>query len=140
MNFGDQFIEGIQLLLNNRFSQVNNAGHLSTGFTLERGVPQGDPISAYLFIIALEFLLHKLRNHPSLKKITLSNHEEILAQAYADDLTIIIPRDANTLTAIMDIIKSFERVSGLAINVSKTVCINIGKNRNTTSFCPTFPI
>ena len=140
MNFGDQFIEGIQLLLNNRFSQVNNAGHLSTGFTLERGVPQGDPISAYLFIIALEFLLHKLRNHPSLKKITLSNHEEILAQAYADDLTIIIPRDANTLTSIMDIIKSFERVSGLAINVSKTVCINIGKNRNTTSFCPTLPI
>ena len=46
MNFGNHFISGIKLLLTNRFSKINNAGHLSSGFTLERGVPQGDPISA----------------------------------------------------------------------------------------------
>jgi hypothetical protein len=68
MNFGEHFISGIKLLLTNRFSQINNSSHLSSGFTLDRGVPQGDPISAYLFIIALEFLLHRLRSEPSLKK------------------------------------------------------------------------
>ena len=140
MNFGNHFISRIKLLLTNRFSKINNTGHLSSGFTLERGVPQGDPISAYLFIIALEFLLHRLRSDPSLKKVTLSNGREVFAQAYADDLTIIIQRDPTTLRRIMDIVKTFQRVSGLAINVSKTVCINIGKHKTKQSFVPDLPI
>ena len=70
-----------------------------------------------MFIVALEFLLHRLRSDPSLKKVTLSNGREVFAQAYADDLTIIIQRDPKTLRRIMDIVKSFQRVSGLAINV-----------------------
>ena len=59
INFGNHLMSGIKLLLINHFSRINNAGHLSSGFTRERGVPQGHPISAYLFIIALYTLLSR---------------------------------------------------------------------------------
>ena len=134
MNFGTQFIDGIKLLLTNRHSQINNSGHLSKGFNLHRGVPQGDPISAYLFILSLEFLLINLRNNSNIKKTTLSNGCQIFDMSYADDLTLIIPRDKTTIHGILDTLKSFKNLSGLEVNLKKTVCINIGKNRDPTPF------
>ena len=140
MNFGTQFIDGIKLLLTNRHSQINNSGHLSKGFNLQRGVPQGDPISAYLFILSLEFLLINLRNNSRIQKTTLSNGCKIFDMSYADDLTLIIPRDKTTIHGILDTLKSFRNLSGLEVNLKKTVCINIGKNRDPTPFDKTIPL
>ena len=88
----------------------------------------------------MELLLHRLRSDPSLKKVTVSNRKEVFSKAYADNLTIIIQRDPATLRRIMDIVKAFQNVSGLAINVSKTVCINIGKHKTKQYFVPDLPI
>ena len=129
MNFGTQFIDGIKLLLTNRHSQINNSGHLSKGFNLHRGVPQGDPISAYLFILCLEFLLINLRNNNAIKKTTLSNGQQVFDMSYADDLTLIIQRDKTTIHSILNTLKNFKKISGLEVNLSKTVCINIGKTK-----------
>ena len=55
-------LEWIETLLNNQESCVINGGATTKYFKLERGARQGDPIAAYLFIIALEMLFIMIKN------------------------------------------------------------------------------
>ena len=55
--FGQSFIKCIKIMLKNQESCVINGGKTSKYFKLERGTRQGDPISAYLFILVLEIIL-----------------------------------------------------------------------------------
>ena len=60
--FGKDFVKWIKILLKNQESCVINSGKTSRYVQLKRGKRQGDPISAYLFILVLEvvFALIKL--------------------------------------------------------------------------------
>ena len=54
--FGSNFVSWIKLLLNSKQSCVVNGGNTTPYFNLEKGACQGDPVLAYLFILALEVL------------------------------------------------------------------------------------
>ncbi len=56
-------------------STVLNNSNTSKYFKLQRGVRQGCPPSAYLFIIALETLANKIRNDTNIKGIKIDNKE-----------------------------------------------------------------
>ena len=53
--FDQNFISWIEISLKNQESCVINGGTTKKYFKLNRGARQGDPISSYLFILALEF-------------------------------------------------------------------------------------
>ena len=57
--FGDDFIRWVRIILNRQESCIMNNGHSTAYFPLSSGTRQGDPISAYLFILVMEIFLYK---------------------------------------------------------------------------------
>ena len=72
-----------------------NGGNSTGYFKLERGARQGDPISAYLFIMVLEVFFHMIRINEDIKGIKIFDHIFQIA-AYADDTTFFCS-DANSV-------------------------------------------
>ena len=72
--FGKNFIHWIKILLDNQQSYVINACITIRCFNFERDAGQGDPISAYLFTIALEVLLELIKNTADMRGITIFHH------------------------------------------------------------------
>lgn len=62
-NFGPNIRKWIQLLYTNPQSTVINNGHFAEYINLGRGCRQGDPLSPYLFILAIEPLAMAIKNN-----------------------------------------------------------------------------
>ena len=73
-------------------------------FNLERGVRQGDPLSPYIFITAVELLAIAIRTNDNIRGINLGDFEIKLLQ-YADDTTGVL-KDDGSLKALMTFRKS----------------------------------
>ena len=69
--FGQNFILWIKILLNDQESCVINGGKTTKYFMLGRGARQGDPISAFLFILALEILFLLIKTKPEVAGLTI---------------------------------------------------------------------
>ncbi len=85
---------------------------------LQRAVRHGCPLSAYLFITALETLANKIRNVKSIKGIKIDG-KEIKICLLADDITLIL-NDLDSVKNTIDLHKMFSLCSGLKINIDKT--------------------
>ena len=82
--FGKNFIKWIKILLKDQLLCVINCGTSTQYFKLEMGAYQGDPTSAYLFILTLEILFLLIKKHSEIKGIKIFEHC-FLYTAYADD-------------------------------------------------------
>ena len=89
---------------------------------------QGDPLSPYLFVTAVEILAIAVRNQENIKGININGLETKLLQ-FADDTTAVLS-DLNSARALFKLLESFEKVSGLKLNVTKTEAMWIGSLRN----------
>ena len=122
--FGENFIHWIKVLLNKQQSCVINGGFTTQYFNLEKGARQGDPISAYLFILALEVLFELIKNNDDIRGITIFNHA-FLYTAFADDSTFFL-NDLLSVKNLIDTFTVFSLFSGLKANFSKCEIAGLG--------------
>ena len=122
--FADGFIDWILILFNSQELCVLNGGHSTKYFPLERGARQGDPISAYLFVLALEIFFTLIKTNNNIQGIEMFNHE-FLYTAYADDTTFCV-KDLNSVKVILSSLDQFYTFSGLRPNLSKFEIVGIG--------------
>ena len=127
-NFGEYFIRWISILYKNIQAVVTNNGHASASFTLEKGIRQGCPLSAYLFLIAVELLAQKVRNSEDVQGIKIYE-EFIKISQLADDTTCFL-QNLKSLKATLKILERFGNCAGLKVNKEKTKAKYIGSLKN----------
>ena len=146
-NFDEDLIKWVEILLYNFKAVVNHCGNMSKSFNVGRGCRQGDPITSYLFILCIESLAHKLRSDEDVKGFGFNagvnddshgvNVLKHLLEIYADDLTIFMEPCSQNLRIIVNILKSFYKLSGLKISASKTKAVWFGsKHDSDEQLCP----
>lgn len=126
--FGYSFIQWIHTFYKNVSSCVLNNGFSTAPFSVERGVRQGDPLSAYLFIMVLEILCISVRRNKDIQGITVDT-EEIKLELFADDLTGFLRND-HSLRKFMELVEAFGECSGLRINHEKSEVMLLGNGRH----------
>ena len=122
--FGKEFIKWIQILLKNQESCIINGGTTTKYFKLQKGTREGDPISAYLFILVLEIAFIFIKENKNIKGINIFDNI-FLYSAYADDTTFFLS-DEDSVIEIINAFHKFSLVSGLKPNEAKCVIAGIG--------------
>ncbi len=129
--FGKKFLNYINILYRNAKSCVLYNGHFSQFFNIKSGVRQGDPISPYLFIIAVAVLAATIIFRPNIKGLSLNGTEYLMTQ-FADDLNLFLPEDACNLRNVLNLFNLYESCSGVGVNFEKTEAIWIGNKIGST--------
>jgi hypothetical protein len=125
-NFGSIFKKWITIIYNNIQSTVMNNGYFSPYFNIYRGMRQGCPISAYLFIMVVEILAISIRTNKKIHGLRLRTREIKISQL-ADDTTIFL-NNTESIQPVMDTLEEFHICSGLRQNMDKTQAFIIGKH------------
>ena len=103
---------------------VFNNGHSTGFFSCTRGFRQGDPLSAFLFILSLEMLFVQVRENKNIEGLKIFRHEFKLS-AFADDRTYFIRHEA-AAKELKKLFNDFAKFSSLRINSDKTEMLVLG--------------
>ena len=122
--FGKTFINRIKTLLNNQESCTINGGFTTKYLKLDKGTRQGDPISAYLFVLVLEIVLNLMKQNKDIHGLSLFDHT-FLYTAYPDDTTFFL-KDKEPIKKVMKVFDTFSIYSGLKPSKSKCEIAGIG--------------
>ncbi|XP_071725952.1 uncharacterized mitochondrial protein AtMg01250-like [Rutidosis leptorrhynchoides] len=133
MGFGVKWINFIRACLSSSTISILINGSPTKEFSPGRGIRQGDPISPFLFIIAAEGL-------NILTKCAIANdqfrgicvgHDKIVVShlQYADDTIFFGEWSKRNTKNISKLLKWFENISGLKVNLKKSNLYGIGVSK-----------
>ena len=103
-------------------------GFLRDEVEITRGVRQGDPLSALLYVIIAEVLGNQIRSNQNISGVTIRNIEQKILQ-YADDTQIIVSNNSS-ITEVCKQLRLYEEATGAKISIGKTEGLFMGKWKN----------
>ncbi len=123
--FGGRFQKAIKTLYKGCNSSVKLACGTTPRFCISRGIRQGCPLSPFLFLLVTQVMAAHIKKN-TFRGINALNKEFKLAQL-ADDTTIFL-RDRYEISKAIECIDEFSQVSGLKMNLNKSVLLPIKGN------------
>ncbi|KAI3750395.1 hypothetical protein L2E82_21030 [Cichorium intybus] len=134
MGFGNKWCRWINGCLRSSRASVLVNGAPTKEFEITRGVRQGDPLSPFLFIIAMEGLnaaLLSAREHDIFNGVKLPNNGPSVSHLfYADDALFIGEWSRSNVKNLARILRCFHAASGLKVNFSKSKVFGVGVSTN----------
>ena len=115
---GEQFISWVRTIYSNASLILNINGFLSKRIPMNRGVRQGCPLSALLYVLVIEVLAIQLRVNPNIVGFKIGG-EKIVSTHYVDDATIVIKQNRCFKEVIKELTE-YEEASGAKVNYGKT--------------------
>lgn len=127
MGFGPSFVSWVDLFYCDVQSAVDVNGHLSSFFSLSRGVRQGCPLSPLLYVLVAEVLACNIRANRRIIGLSLPGSASPLPviSQYADDTSLVVTSD-DSISATFDTYSLFEKGSGAKLNQSKSKGLWLG--------------
>ena len=124
-------INSLSAFYNKAESCLSNNGWTSRPVEIQRGIRQGCPLSALLFLLVVEILGNRIRKNTSDGlEINFKNDKKyIQVTQLADDTTVFLKNEQAVENCPKDI-KEFGKVSGLKLNSEKTEGLWLGRGRN----------
>ena len=133
LGFKNDFCRWIRTIYNSPIALLKINGFISGKIPLFKGIRQGCPLSALLFIICTEFLSQKLYGNHEFHGIyyeSMGQQREVKCTQYADD-TCIFLSNIDDIEKCLQEVQDFSKVSGLNLNLHKTEGLCIGSLANT---------
>ena len=141
--FKASFRRWILVLYSNPNLVVAVNGWFTDNIEPSRGIRQGCPLSALLFILGIEILSNRLRQEKEIKGINIGkNDTEIRLTQLADDMTLFV-KDVLSGEKAIEVVEEFGTISGVHLNRNKTKALWLGKicpdeTIKNLSWCDTF--
>ncbi|XP_071738800.1 uncharacterized protein [Rutidosis leptorrhynchoides] len=130
MGFGIKWRKWIDSCLRSASISVLVNGSPTREFNLQKGIRQGDPLSPYLFIIAsegLNILVNIAVRDGLVRGVGIGdNRIRISHLQFADDTIFFGEWNNRNVSNVHKTLACFEKVSGLKINMSKSLLYGIG--------------
>ena len=119
MNFPAKFIRTINSLNKDANVRVLFNGFRTKQVPINKGVRQGDPLSLYLFLLAVDPLVSTINNDMKIEGPGKGCKQNVNCPSYTDDLTLTLIGGTSVCLAFK-IIQRFSEATGLKLNMEKS--------------------
>lgn len=125
VNLPEQWIKLINSYLHSmEYIPIIN-GNKTTPFKPTRGIRQGDHLSPYIFILAIEYLstqIQEVVSSSTRKPFKLKSHNlQISLLLFADNIVLFAQADNTTIQTINNVLQHFCNSSGMTLNLKKKI-------------------
>lgn len=135
LNVPQQFLSWLRVCIYTTNFTVGYNGNVNGYFKGSRGLRQGDLLSPYLFVIAMNTLSLMLKQAAQEMKFNYHHKcrgSKLTHLCFADDLLIFMDGSLESVQSVLQVLREFEMRSGLAVSVQKSSFFASGLSQRET--------